>query len=185
MNRCVGAIGSIFVPLEIAWQQTKFLAAERPRGLGTDAGRCRRRSYPCCSIEDVAMKSSHHSVLPTDEPFDLDLDELLHPAQAFEHPQQVVDDPDLTVNEMRAILACWASDACAVEAAPALRRPPGASRAVCVDEVLEALRTLDRQANADAARASWARRQVRRGSFEGFPARRAREHQDPGPAPSG
>jgi hypothetical protein len=100
------------------------------------------------------MKGSHHSVLPTDKPFDLGLDELLRPAQAFEDPQQVVDDPDLTVNEKRAILASWASDACAIEAAPALRRPPGASRAVSVDEVLEALRTLDRQANADAARAA-------------------------------
>ena len=98
------------------------------------------------------MKGSYHSVLPTDKPFDLDLDELLHPAQAFEDPRQVVDDPDLTVNEKRAVLASWASDACAVEAAPALRRPPGASRAVSVDEVLEALRTLDRQVKADAAR---------------------------------
>ena len=130
------------------------------------------------------MKNSHHSVLPTDEPFGLDLDELLHPAQAFEHPQQVVVDPDLTVNEKRAILASWASDACAIEAAPALRCPPGASRAVSVDEVLEALRTLDRQANADAA-AAWTRRQVRRGSFESFRARRARGYQEPGPLLSG
>jgi hypothetical protein len=34
-----------------------------------------------------------------------DLDSLLHPAQAFEHPRQVVSDPDLTHNEKRAILA--------------------------------------------------------------------------------
>jgi hypothetical protein len=27
----------------------------------------------------------------------LDLDSLLHPAQAFEHPSQVVNDPDLTL----------------------------------------------------------------------------------------
>jgi len=54
-----------------------------------------------------------------------DLDQLLHPAQAFGHPSEVVDDPDLTVNEKRAILASWASDACAVEAAPDLRRNPG------------------------------------------------------------
>ena len=52
----------------------------------------------------------------------LDLDNLLHPAQAFEHPSQVVNDPDLTLNEKRAILASWASDACAIEAAPSLRR---------------------------------------------------------------
>ena len=48
----------------------------------------------------------------------LDLDDLLHPAQAFGHPSEVVSDPDLTLNEKRAILASWASDACAVEAAP-------------------------------------------------------------------
>jgi len=49
-----------------------------------------------------------------------DLDEPLHPAQALAHPLEVVDDPDLTPNEKRAILASWASDACAVEAAPEL-----------------------------------------------------------------
>ena len=55
-----------------------------------------------------------------------DLDELLHPAQAFSHPSEVVNDPDLTLNEKRAILASWASDACAVEAAPSLRVGPKA-----------------------------------------------------------
>ena len=49
-----------------------------------------------------------------------DLHDLLHPAQAFEHPSNVVNDPDLTLNEKRAILASWASDACALEAAPVL-----------------------------------------------------------------
>ena len=34
-----------------------------------------------------------------------DLDTLLHPSQAFEHPSEVVRDPDLTLNEKRAILA--------------------------------------------------------------------------------
>jgi hypothetical protein len=47
-----------------------------------------------------------------------DLDTLLHPSQAFEHPSDVVNDPDLTLNEKRAILASWASDACAIEAVP-------------------------------------------------------------------
>ena len=53
-----------------------------------------------------------------------DLDDLLHPAQAFSHPADVVNDPDLTLNEKRAILASWASDACAVESVPELRRAP-------------------------------------------------------------
>jgi hypothetical protein len=50
-----------------------------------------------------------------------DLNQLLHPAQAFERPSDVLGDPDLTLNEKRAILASWASDACAVDAAPDLR----------------------------------------------------------------
>ena len=54
----------------------------------------------------------------------LDLDGLLHPAQAFPHPVDVVNDPDLTLNEKRAILASWASDACAIEFVPALHRAP-------------------------------------------------------------
>lgn len=73
-----------------------------------------------------------------------DLDQLLHPARAFAHPSQVVADPDLTLNEKRAILASWASDACAVEASPALREGPD-GRAIKYDEIMEALRTLDGQ----------------------------------------
>jgi hypothetical protein len=73
-----------------------------------------------------------------------DLDELLHPANAFVHPSEVVNDPDLTLSEKRAILASWASDACAVEAAPALRRPPGKG-AIRFDDIMDALRDLDRQ----------------------------------------
>jgi hypothetical protein len=48
------------------------------------------------------------------EKFNLDL--LLHPARAFKRPADVLADSDLTISEKRAILASWASDACAVEA---------------------------------------------------------------------
>lgn len=89
-----------------------------------------------------------------------DLDALLHPASAFLHPDQVVGDPDLTLNEKRAILASWASDACAVEAAPALRQNPG-GRAVPFDDIMEALRTLDRQHATVAADAGRYRRATR------------------------
>jgi hypothetical protein len=92
-----------------------------------------------------------------------DLDTLLHPSQAFEQPVDVVNDPDLSLNEKRAILASWASDACAVEAVPALRRPPAGKRLVPFDEVMEALRALDEQARPNSlpgnARASWRRGQ--------------------------
>jgi hypothetical protein len=73
-----------------------------------------------------------------------DLDALLHPAQAFEHPMKVVDDSDLTLAEKRAILASWASDACAAEATAALHQPPGSPRRVEFDDVMDALRALDR-----------------------------------------
>lgn len=75
-----------------------------------------------------------------------DLDTFLHPANAFARPADVVNDPDLTLSEKRAILASWASDACAVEAVPALRKPPG-SAPVRFDDIMGALRELDRQGN--------------------------------------
>ena len=78
----------------------------------------------------------------------LDLDELLHPAHAFGHPSEVVNDPDLTLNEKRAILASWASDACAIEAAPELRSNPG-GRPVRFDDIMDALRSLDKLAGGE------------------------------------
>jgi hypothetical protein len=79
----------------------------------------------------------------------LELEALLHPAGAFAHPMAVVNDPDLTLNEKRALLASWASDACAVEAAPELRHPPG-GRVIRFEEIMDALRTLDAQAATSA-----------------------------------
>jgi len=73
------------------------------------------------------------------------LDKLLHPAQAFAHPLDVVNDPDLTLNEKRAILASWASDACAIEAVPSLRRLPKGKRPVPFDDVMDALQALDKE----------------------------------------
>jgi hypothetical protein len=91
-----------------------------------------------------------------------DLDTLLHPAQAFGQPSEVVNDPDLTLNEKRAILASWASDACAIEAAPDLRRSP-AGPPVRFDDIMDALRALDRHAQALDPRA--ARKSRRRTIF--------------------
>jgi hypothetical protein len=54
----------------------------------------------------------------------------------------VVADPDMTAQEKRAILASWASDACAVEAEPGMRRPPSAP-VVRFDDVMNALKRLD------------------------------------------
>ena len=77
---------------------------------------------------------------------EFDLDALLHPAKAFAHPMDVVRDADLTLNEKRAILASWASDACAVEATPELRMNAFGA-AVRWDDVMDALCILDREAD--------------------------------------
>jgi hypothetical protein len=61
------------------------------------------------------------------ETSDLALDRLLSPARHFRHPEDVLNDDTLDLQEKRAILSSWASDACAVESVPALRRPPGTS----------------------------------------------------------
>ena len=95
---------------------------------------------------------------------EFDLDSLLHPAQAFEHPSEVVNDPDLTLNEKRAILASWASDACAIEAAPALRKSP-AGPLVRFDDVMDALRALDKQAQEPQVSRRWQRVVRRRRMF--------------------
>ena len=105
----------------------------------------------------------------------LELEALLHPASAFEHPRNVVDDRDLTLNEKRAILASWASDACAMSAAPALRRAPGGTT-VTVDEILEALCALDKKAADGFTASDWARRQVRRQKIESFRETRSSGH---------
>jgi hypothetical protein len=74
-----------------------------------------------------------------------DLDALLHPAKAFAHPTEVVRDPDMTLNEKRAVLASWASDACAVEAEPNLRQP-GEGPRIRFDDIMDALKQLDAEA---------------------------------------
>lgn len=78
----------------------------------------------------------------------LDLEDLLHPSRAYAHPRDVLRDPDLTLYEKRAILASWASDACAVD--PTLRQIEPGTAPVQFDEVMDALRKLDAWAS-DAA----------------------------------
>jgi hypothetical protein len=110
------------------------------------------------------MKRFRHS--GSNDQFDdaCDLDALLHPAQAFEHPSEVVNDSDLTLNEKRAILASWASDACAMEAVPTLRCLPGRKHPVHFDEVIDALRALDEEA-----------RQIRRATGDRVASQRSRK----------
>jgi hypothetical protein len=79
----------------------------------------------------------------------LDLDDelrrLLSPAQTYAHPMDVVRDRNLDIQAKRAVLASWASDACAVPDAPNLRSSRG--QVVTWDEIMDALRLLDRVAS--------------------------------------
>lgn len=62
----------------------------------------------------------------------------------FGHPFDIAKHPTLEPEVKRAILASWASDAAAVEGRPGLRRPASARRAVPIDDVIDALKSLDR-----------------------------------------
>jgi hypothetical protein len=72
-----------------------------------------------------------------------DLNVILHPGSVFDHPRDVLADTTLSRAEKRAILASWASDAAAVTSCPSLRAIPGAKRTVSIDEILEALSSLN------------------------------------------
>lgn len=93
------------------------------------------------------MKGRVSAIIPSlaPETDDIALDRLFDPARFFGHPKDVLETPDLDIPEKRAILAAWASDACAVESMPGLRKPPGANRPVTFDEIMDALRSLDSQ----------------------------------------
>ena len=79
---------------------------------------------------------------------------LIEPGRIFAHSDDVLTEPGLSHAEKRIILASWASDACAVESAPALRHCPGLPGSwVTLDAVLAALRALDPASGAQAAAA--------------------------------
>ena len=68
---------------------------------------------------------------------------MSQPVSRYLHPFDVAGHPTLEPEVKRAILASWASDRSAVEGNPALRKPSGAQRAIPVDDILAALRSLD------------------------------------------
>jgi hypothetical protein len=61
----------------------------------------------------------------------------------FVHPREVLAEQDLDPMEKRAILAAWASDACAVESRPEFRWLPGTPGPVALTHILATLRALD------------------------------------------
>ncbi len=68
---------------------------------------------------------------------------VVSPASRYIHPRAVVEDPALTLQQKRSILAHWASDACAVDSDPTLRLAPGGLRPVKVGDIFVALAALD------------------------------------------
>jgi hypothetical protein len=69
---------------------------------------------------------------------------LLRPAIGFNRPADVLKDPLLDDREKRAVLASWASNACALVDHPDLRWFIGSDGPVPLNEVLEAIARLDR-----------------------------------------
>lgn len=70
---------------------------------------------------------------------------MSQPFSRFLHPFDVAHHPSLEPEVKRAILATWASDRFTVKDQPAMRKPPDAKRAVPIDDVLAAMRSLDGQ----------------------------------------
>ena len=61
----------------------------------------------------------------------------------FTQPSDVLHHPAMLRPEKRALLAAWASDACAVEGRPAWRQVPESGALVPIDAILDALQALD------------------------------------------
>jgi hypothetical protein len=85
-----------------------------------------------------------HDHIHPEGPGSFPIDWLVTPGLAFSHPNEVLDHPELSQAERRAILASWASEARAVEGAHWMRCLDNGS-VVTLAEVLDALRKLDAQ----------------------------------------
>jgi hypothetical protein len=64
-------------------------------------------------------------------------------ATPYSHPSAVLGAMTLSGSEKRALLATWASDACAVEGRPSWRWLPDTPEPVPVDDILASLQALD------------------------------------------
>jgi hypothetical protein len=71
------------------------------------------------------------------------VDPLKAASLSFSNPQEVLAYPLLDTSAKRAILAAWASDACAVENLPDWRKLPETGALVPLDDILDALQGLD------------------------------------------
>jgi hypothetical protein len=73
------------------------------------------------------------------------LERWLRPAVGFDHPSDVLKDPLLPLEEKRAVLSSWASDASSVRDEPTLRWLLGTPEPVALLDIREALERLDRE----------------------------------------
>jgi hypothetical protein len=69
----------------------------------------------------------------------------------FQKPHEILADPGMGLDEKRALLASWASDARAVPSAPSLRQLEDGSR-IDVDDILRALKSLDASNGIESSR---------------------------------
>ena len=76
------------------------------------------------------------------------LERWLRPAVGFDRPSDVLKDPHLDLEQKRAVLSSWASDASAVKDQPTKRWLLGTPEPVPLADVREALARLDLQASA-------------------------------------
>ncbi|WP_084673811.1 hypothetical protein [Methylobacterium sp. WSM2598] len=114
-------------------------------------------------------------------------DPLAGPGGLFCHPDDVLDHPGLCASEKRAILASWASDANALENAPALRQTDSGA-IVPVDDILAALGQLDGVVAHRAPRSNqrrWTHRRLTPRSHRSvYRLRRQDDDDDPPPCPA-
>lgn len=82
---------------------------------------------------------------PTTAHIDIDFENFLHPGTRYDHPRDVLRDRSLSLDEKRALLSSWASDASAIASCPSVRAPAGLRSPVSIDEILEAICALDRE----------------------------------------
>lgn len=70
---------------------------------------------------------------------------ILLQGMQIERPIDVLKAASLSADDKRSVLAAWASDFYAVDSTSAFRHIPGTPEPVSIDEVLAALRELDRR----------------------------------------
>lgn len=73
----------------------------------------------------------------------------------FSYPHQVLQDPDMSMEEKRAVLAAWASDVHAVESMPTMRHLPGTPYPVTFSSIMDARLRLDREIEMERESIPW------------------------------